>query len=74
VSGGSGATGTDDGASPAERLAQLSPAYRQRIISKLPVRYRRELAERWSLRAHDGQLAPPGDWQVWLIRAGRGFG
>ncbi|NTS65313.1 DNA-packaging protein [Sphingomonas sp. HHU CXW] len=78
MSGGSGATGsgaTESGdASPVERLAQLSPAYRQRIISKLPVGFRRELAERWRLRAHDGQLAPPGDWQVWLIRAGRGFG
>ena len=32
------------------------------------------MAGRWSLRAHAGQMAPPGDWQVWLIRAGRGFG
>ena len=60
--------------SPAERLAQLSPAYRARIIGSLSMVQRRELAGRWSLRAHGGQLPPPGDWQVWLIRAGRGFG
>ncbi len=60
--------------SPVERLARLSPAYRHRIIARMPIAHRRELAERWSLRAHGGQLAPPGDWQVWLIRAGRGFG
>jgi len=36
---------------------------------------RRERALRdWSAWAHDGQGAPPGDWRVWLIRAGRGFG
>ncbi|WP_353205244.1 terminase family protein, partial [Sphingomonas sp.] len=28
----------------------------------------------WWLWAHRGQIAPPGDWRVWLIRAGRGFG
>ena len=36
--------------------------------------------DRWGLLtdfagwAHDGQLPPDGDWRVWLIRAGRGFG
>ncbi|MBN9619226.1 MAG: ATP-binding cassette domain-containing protein, partial [Actinobacteria bacterium] len=35
---------------------------------------RREFRDRWAAWAHDGQLAPPGDWRVWLIRAGRGFG
>ena len=24
--------------------------------------------------AHQGQLAPPGDWRIWLMLAGRGFG
>lgn len=28
----------------------------------------------WSLIARPEQLAPPGDWNVWLILAGRGFG
>lgn len=28
----------------------------------------------WSLWARPAQLAPPGDWRIWLILAGRGFG
>lgn len=28
----------------------------------------------WSIWARPAQLAPPGDWRIWLILAGRGFG
>lgn len=28
----------------------------------------------WELHARSKQLEPPGDWDVWLIMAGRGFG
>jgi len=28
----------------------------------------------WSYRARPQQLPPPGDWRVWLLLAGRGFG
>jgi phage terminase large subunit-like protein len=28
----------------------------------------------WALWARASQLPPPGDWRVWLIMAGRGFG
>ena len=28
----------------------------------------------WEVWGRDEQLAPPGDWRVWLICAGRGFG
>ena len=28
----------------------------------------------WRLRAHPGQLPPEGDWLVWLVMGGRGFG
>src|SRR5512135_1212061 len=28
----------------------------------------------WSILARDNQLPPDGDWLVWLILAGRGFG
>ena len=28
----------------------------------------------WPLWARDSQIAPPGDWSVWLLMAGRGFG
>ena len=33
-----------------------------------------ELKFAWSLHARDSQLPPPGDWDTWLILAGRGFG
>lgn len=29
---------------------------------------------RWTLKARNNQLPPPGDWLTWLILAGRGFG
>ena len=32
------------------------------------------LADSWLMRARPSQLPPPGDWQVWMIMAGRGFG
>lgn len=32
------------------------------------------LAECWPAWAHEGQLAPTGDWRTWLMLAGRGFG
>ncbi|HEX3430493.1 MAG TPA: terminase family protein [Rhizomicrobium sp.] len=28
----------------------------------------------WSLHARANQLPPPGDWTIWLLLAGRGFG
>ncbi|MBB3588014.1 terminase large subunit domain-containing protein [Sphingomonas sp. BK481] len=34
----------------------------------------RTLHESWAIWALPGQREPAGDWQVWLIRAGRGFG
>ncbi len=59
---------------PFDRLRRLTPAARARLVRELPVDAAEELASRWAPDAHAGQLAPPGDWHVWLIRAGRGFG
>jgi phage terminase large subunit-like protein len=33
-----------------------------------------ERKHRWEAHARPKQIAPPGDWLVWLILAGRGFG
>ena len=33
-----------------------------------------ELKYHWPLYARDSQLPPEGDWDTWLILAGRGFG
>lgn len=34
----------------------------------------RALSRRWKHRARPAQLPPTGDWDIWLIIAGRGFG
>ncbi len=47
-------------ASPAQKLAELK---RDKSIQWL-----------WPLWARETQLAPDGDWAVWLLMAGRGFG
>jgi len=56
------------------RLVALPRA--ERIAAAMAMRpgERRGLLESWPLWAHAGQLPPLGDWRVWLIRAGRGFG
>ena len=56
------------------RLAALSPDDRQWVLQGLTSPQKRALAEHWPCWAHLGQIAPPRDWRVWLIRAGRGFG
>ena len=33
-----------------------------------------ELEHGWSVRARPNQLPPPGNWSIWLLLAGRGFG
>ena len=33
-----------------------------------------ELEAGWRIIARPNQLPPDGDWQVWLLLAGRGFG
>ncbi len=69
---------SDDAAAPQAdqlaRLCALPKAHRERILSGLPHPARLELADRWEGFSHAGQRAPCGDWRVWLIRAGRGFG
>lgn len=39
-------------------------------------RERRALIARydWSVRGRENQQVPPGDWRVWLVMAGRGYG
>jgi phage terminase large subunit-like protein len=40
----------------------------------MPPREAEALLHDWRFWARPNQLAPDGDWRVWLIRAGRGFG
>lgn len=55
-------------------LASLEPPERRAALARLSDRERRSLRTHWNLWAHEGQIAPPGDWLAWLIMAGRGFG
>jgi phage terminase large subunit-like protein len=57
-----------------EMLAALEPHERRKLIRRLPPDMRRHVAHLFSNWAIDGQVPPPGDWRVWLILAGRGFG
>ncbi len=60
-----------------DRLRQLlsfEDAERRIFLGNLSSGERDELRFHWKLWARSEQLPPPGDWQVWLICAGRGFG
>jgi phage terminase large subunit-like protein len=57
-----------------DRLIALPEAERGIAVRAMTGPMRREFDARWRAWAHGGQLSPPGDWRVWLIRAGRGFG
>jgi len=47
---------------------------RERIAKILDQTERNEFGFHWGLMAHPSQLPPPGDWRIWMIMAGRGFG
>jgi phage terminase large subunit-like protein len=56
------------------RVAALPADALERFLKGLPGPVRLRLFEEWSWQAHGGQAEPAGEWRVWLIRAGRGFG
>lgn len=56
------------------RFGRLTPEERAWVLRDLTQAQLNELAARWYGRQHDGQREPPGDWRIWLIQAGRGFG
>ena len=55
----------------AERLATYSPQQRRHILDGVPIEL---LLYAWEIWARPDQLAPPGNWTAWLIKAGRGWG
>lgn len=58
-----------------ERLTRLTPEQRRAILSDLPDEALGVLLFDWlGTWARPSQLPPAGDWFVWLILAGRGFG
>jgi len=55
-------------------LITLSYEERQAFLAQLTARERAELQHLWELWGRSEQRAPAGDWRLWLILAGRGFG
>ena len=60
--------------SSVESLASLPESDRQAILAGLTERQAEALRWDWRFWARPKQLAPPGDWSVWMLRTGRGFG
>ncbi len=55
-------------------LLALTHAEREKELRKFTPEERSEIRFHWKLWARESQLPPPGDWQTWLLCAGRGFG
>lgn len=61
--------------SGAERLANLPEAERAKFISSLSEQECNALLYDWrGFNARPPQIAPDGDWDIWLALAGRGYG
>ena len=52
----------------------LSADERSSLLTSLTQRQADDLLWDWQFWARPAQLPPPGDWRVWLVMAGRGFG
>ena len=55
-------------------LASMPPETQEKIVGELPEGVRRTINEDWETWALEGQEEPLGNWRVWLIQAGRGYG
>jgi phage terminase large subunit-like protein len=55
-------------------LAGEPPEIRTRVAAHLDQCERNEFDYHWQLWARPAQLPPPGNWLVWMVMAGRGFG
>lgn len=60
--------------STAESLASLPEAQRKEILASLTDAQHEDLLWDWEFWARQAQKEPDGDWQTWLILAGRGYG
>lgn len=57
------------------QLTLLQDDELQQVLGDLPPKELQALAYDWQgVWARDSQLPPPGDWLVWLVLAGRGYG
>ena len=60
--------------SEAELFAEWTARERNAFFSSLTIKEQQEFFHRWHFWARPGQRPPAGDWSIWLIMAGRGFG
>lgn len=60
--------------SPAAYLASLTKEEQEKWLSQLSEEAKARLKWDWKFWARPNQLEPEGDWNTWLILAGRGFG
>jgi predicted phage terminase large subunit-like protein len=61
-------------ASVAEQLADLPAAERAEVLASLDAETLTRMPYDWRVWARPEQLEPPGDWDFWVIMAGRGWG
>ncbi len=57
-----------------ERIAAMLPSERDALLRALGEEGCAWLERDWRCRARPEQLPPDGDWRLWLVMAGRGFG
>ena len=55
-------------------IAGEDDTVQHQVANALNQAERNEFDYHWELLARDAQIPPPGNWRVWLILAGRGFG
>ncbi len=58
----------------AESLASGSASQEKKILDNCTDRDIEGFLYDWKFWARPKQIAPPGDWGIWLLKAGRGFG
>ena len=57
-----------------EELADWPPEQLTALLDQLGEVGRATLLHDWTVHARPEQLPPPGNWRIWLMMAGRGFG
>lgn len=57
-----------------EKLARLSKADQQAYLSQFSDQELERLLESYDFKARPKQMFPIGDWRIWLLLSGRGFG
>jgi phage terminase large subunit-like protein len=63
------------GLSLSEKISRKSKSEKERWLAKLPEHLVKEIANKpWWFVARPEQQEPEGDWNVWLILSGRGWG